>query len=89
MSRSSLKEDSQVESFIYLIPSINCAREVSERIEDKEFTWKEFGGVHPKWFGHKFYAADIQALWDEMWSLPENSTRQPHEIPAKALERKI
>lgn len=71
----------------YLIPSINCAREVSERIEDKEFTWKEFGGVHPKWFGHKFYAADIQALWDEMWSLPENSTRQPHEIPAKALDK--
>lgn len=71
----------------YLIPSINCAREISERIEKQEFSWKDFGGVHPKWFGHKFYAADIQALWDKMWSLPQNITRKEHEIPARSLDK--
>lgn len=71
----------------YLIPSITCAQEISERIEAKEFTWKEFGGVHPKWFGHKFYAADIQALWDRMWSLTGNLTMQKHEVPSAMLDK--
>lgn len=70
----------------YLIPSVECAREISERIEDKEFTWKEFGGVHPKWFGHKFYAAAIENLFDEMWPSRENLSLKPHEIPAKPLD---
>lgn len=70
----------------YLIPSINCAREISERINKQEFSWGEFGGVHPKKFGHKFYAADIQALWDTMWSLSPNYVREKHEIPAKSLD---
>lgn len=70
----------------YLIPSINCAQEISERIEEKEFTWKDFGGVHPDRFGHKYYAAAIQSLLDRMWIPAENATLQKHEIPADMLD---
>ncbi len=64
----------------YLIPSINCAGEVSERINRGEFTWKEFGGIHPSWEGHKYYAAAINDLFDTMWN---DSVRalNAHEIP--------
>lgn len=72
----------------YLIPSVDCAREVSERIAAGEFTWKDFGGVHPNRFGHKFYAAALQTLFDRMWALPaEGLSLQKHELPADKLDR--
>lgn len=70
----------------YDIPSINCAHEISQRIEAGEFTWDDFGGTHPKWFGHKFYAADIEALWDQMWSYSESPVLKKHKVPAKPLD---
>lgn len=70
----------------YLIPSINCAKEIFERIEDKEFTWKDFGGTHPNKFGHSFYAAAIRYLLDAMWDLPVEAARQEHEIPQALLD---
>lgn len=36
----------------YYITSINLAQEIAERLKNKEFTWKEFGGTHPSQFGH-------------------------------------
>ena len=71
----------------YLIPSVNLCQEIGERIQDGEFTWDDFGGTHPKPFGHKFYAAAIGHLFDEMWKgvSPEGPI-VAHEIPVKPLD---
>lgn len=71
----------------YLIPSINLCQEIGERMQDGEFTWDDFGGTHPKPFGHKFYAAAIGHLFDEMWKgISPERTIEAHEIPAKPLD---
>lgn len=71
----------------YLIPSVNLCQEIGERMQDGEFTWDDFGGTHPKPFGHKFYAAAIGHLFDEMWKgvSPEGPI-VVHEIPVKPLD---
>lgn len=71
----------------YLIPSINLVQEIGERMQDGEFTWEQFGGTHPLPFGHKFYAAAINRLFDDMWK--GVSPDQPvvaHEIPGQPLD---
>lgn len=71
----------------YLIPSINLCQEIGERMQNGEFTWDEFGGTHPKPFGHKFYAAAIGHLFDEMWKgVSPEGTIAAHDIPAKPLD---
>ena len=53
----------------YRIPSINLAREVTERIEAGEFTWEnDFRDLHPAPFGHALYAASIGRLFSAAWS---------------------
>ncbi len=71
----------------YLIPSINLVQEIGERMQEGEFTWEQFGGTHPLPFGHKFYAAAIAHLFDEMWrGITPDSPVVPHEIPAEPLD---
>lgn len=58
----------------YKIPSIDLAREVTERIEAGEFTWeKDFRGLHPAPFGHALYARSIGRMLSAAWS--ENDTK--------------
>ena len=50
-------------------------------MRDGEFDWKEFGGTHPAWNGHTYYAAAINRLFDLEWSgdvVKEN--RRAHEV---------
>ncbi|MBR0224377.1 MAG: SGNH/GDSL hydrolase family protein [Bacteroidales bacterium] len=49
----------------YHLPSVNLAAEVSARMRAGEFDWKQFGGTHPSWFGHKYYSAAVGCLLDE------------------------
>ena len=71
----------------YLIPSINLAQEIAERMQDGQFTWEQFGGTHPAPFGHSFYAASIGQLFDTMWQgIAPDATIRPHEIPAEPLD---
>lgn len=66
----------------YLIPSINLAQEVADRMEAGQFDWDQFGGTHPKLFGHKFYAATINRVLDKMWSnIPATAQIKAHDIP--------
>ena len=52
----------------YSIPSINLALEVTERINNKEFTWKDdFKNLHPSPFGQKLYFDTINRLFDSAW----------------------
>ena len=54
----------------YRIPSINLAREVTERIDASEFTWeKDFRDLHPSPFGHDLYARSIGRMLDAAWSV--------------------
>ncbi len=47
----------------YKIPSVNLAKEVTERIAAGEFTWeKDFRNLHPAPFGHELYAQAIERL---------------------------
>lgn len=71
----------------YLIPSVNLVQEIGERMQDGEFTWEQFGGTHPLPFGHKFYAAAINHLFDTMWKgITPDSPVVAHEIPAQPLD---
>lgn len=71
----------------YGTPSVNCAKEVSDRIEAGEFTWADFGGLHPNKFGHKFYAASLESLLNEMWQSASGETgRVKHDIPEVPLD---
>lgn len=71
----------------YLIPSINLAEEISERLQTGELTWEEFGGTHPLPRGHAYYAASINRLFDQMWKdISLDEMREAHEIPVKPLD---
>jgi len=52
----------------WAISTINLAKEIQERIDDKRLTWQEFGGVHPAPRGNKICADMIAALLDDAWS---------------------
>lgn len=71
----------------YLIPSVNLVQEIGERMQDGEFTWEQFGGTHPLPFGHTFYAAAINHLFDSMWKgITPDSPVVAHEIPEEPLD---
>ena len=71
----------------YLVPSINLAQEIVERMEAGEFSWEQFGGVHPAPLGHDCYAAAIARLFDSMWSnIDLNKTMIPHHLPTAPLD---
>lgn len=71
----------------YRLPSINLAQEVAERMAAKEFTWEQFGGTHPHWEGHKYYAATISKLFDEAsHALKANSSLRSHALPQHPLD---
>ena len=70
----------------YQIPSINQAKEIAERMQSGEFDWKQFGGTHPKPFGHQLYTAAIEALFDQMWSVtPLKMKLTPPVLPKAPL----
>lgn len=66
----------------YNIPSINLAKEVFDRIQAGEFTWKEdFKDLHPAPFGHQLYCATICRLLDACWNTDAPKAVTP-ELPA-------
>lgn len=63
-------------------PSLDLAREVTERIAAGEFTWeRDFRDLHPSPFGHRLYASSIARLLDAAFSTP-GSRPKPHGLPA-------
>ncbi len=52
----------------YRLPSIDLAREVTERIRANEFTWeKDFRDLHPSPFGHELYRKSVCRMLDVAW----------------------
>lgn len=66
----------------YDIPSADLVAEIAQRMKDGEFDWDTFGGTHPKPFGHKFYAAAVARIIDELYLESKGKTPAPHKIPA-------
>lgn len=67
----------------YALPSINLAREVTERIHAQEFSWaKDFRDLHPSPFGHELYAKSVRRLFDAAWKDPSTGGTNPHALPA-------
>ncbi len=65
----------------YHLPSANLAEEISSRMQDGQFSWQEFGGTHPAWRGHKYYAAAVAELLDENTMPFEEYSIHPHTLP--------
>ena len=65
----------------YNLPSVNLAKEISERLQHKEFSWeKDFVDLHPSPFGQQLYAESIKALLDTCFKqkrLPSKTHRLP------------
>ena len=61
----------------YDIPSVNLAKEVTERINNKEFTWEQdFIDLHPSPFGQQVYYRSISDLLENCW----NKTLSPGSV---------
>ncbi len=68
----------------YNLPAINLAREVTERIDAGEFTWKDdFKNLHPSPFGQSIYYRSMKSLLEEAWFGPvaDDDKVMSHPIP--------
>ncbi len=71
----------------YDIPTINLAREVTERINNGEFNWEDdFRDLHPSPFGQGIYARSIISFLAGAWS---GTIDQNDKIEARLLPEKI
>jgi sialidase-1 len=74
----------------YGVPSIDLAREVTERIDAREFGWEaDFKNLHPSPFGMSVYARSIERLFDAAWKQPPmiEGPVQPHPQPGPLDEK--
>jgi sialidase-1 len=67
----------------YKANTINWAKEVTDRINAKEFTWKsDFKDLHPSPFGHKLYSGSLNQFLDAAYDLASKEKEfKPHAIP--------
>lgn len=68
----------------YRIPTINLAKEVTDRINKGEFSWKEdFKNLHPSPFGQGVYAKSIITFLDNALpsSVAEDDKIKAHPLP--------
>lgn len=70
----------------YNLPSLNLAKEVTDRINAGEFTWDDdFKNLHPSPFGHELYFLSMRAFLENCWdmALSQKKKRKPHIIPSQ------
>jgi sialidase-1 len=70
----------------YNIPVINLAKEVTDRIDNGEFTWKDdFKDLHPSPFGQGIYANSMIQFLDSAFAghLDDNDKISTHILPTK------
>lgn len=70
----------------YGVSTINLAKEVTERIDNGEFSWEnDFKDLHPSPFGQHIYYQSMKALLDNCWTeLAANDDKQTaFPLPAK------
>ncbi|MBX2841370.1 MAG: SGNH/GDSL hydrolase family protein [Flammeovirgaceae bacterium] len=71
----------------YGVTSINLAKEVTNRIDNKEFTWEKFGGTHPAPFGHQVYTNSIKVLFEHAFQKDRSAYQiQPKTVPEELID---
>ncbi|HWE02357.1 MAG TPA: SGNH/GDSL hydrolase family protein [Tepidisphaeraceae bacterium] len=72
----------------YDISTINLAREISQELESKKLTWKQYGGVHPAPFGNAICSHMIDKLLSQAWLSPLGAEAKitPLAMPAEPLD---
>jgi len=73
----------------YGVTTIHLAREVTERIDAGQFTWKgDFRGLHPSPFGQRLYAATIRRMLQAAWSEPlrDDAKIAAHPMPKQPID---
>jgi len=68
----------------YHVPSINLAKEVTERIDAGEFSWEEdFKDLHPSPFGQGVYFSSIKTFLEKAWAgtVSEDDTIMRYVLP--------
>ena len=75
----------------YDVPSIHLAKEVTDRIDDGQFTWKDdFRDLHPAPYGQRLYASTIRRMLSAAWEKPltDDAKIVAHSLPEKPLDDK-
>jgi sialidase-1 len=72
----------------YGVIAIDQALEVATRIDRGDFTWEDFGGLHPAPFGHQVYVDTITRLFDRAWAKPltDDAAAIAHPMPTAPLD---
>ena len=73
----------------YNIPSINLAKEVTDRIDAGEFTWEDdFKNLHPSPFGQEIYAHSMRTLLESAYYgfVADDDKVSAHKLPANLNE---
>jgi len=66
----------------YQLPSVNLAKEVHDKIKNKEFDWKkDFKDLHPSPFGQELYFASIKELLG-LTLVPNHTDRVREPLPS-------
>lgn len=70
----------------YQVSTINLAKEVTERIDNGEFSWeKDFKNLHPSPFGQHIYYQSMKSFLDHCWSgfVAEDDKLTAYPLPEK------
>ncbi len=73
----------------YGLSTINLAKEVTERIDNGEFSWdKDFKNLHPSPFGHHIYFQSMKRFLAFCWSgnVADNDKTVAYPLPGKLAE---
>lgn len=73
----------------YQISTINLAKEVTDRIDNGEFTWEnDFKNLHPSPFGQHIYYQSMKSFLDECWIsfVADDDKLTTYQLPAKLNE---
>ena len=73
----------------YRLPSLDLAKEVTERIDAGEFSWeKDFKNLHPSPFGQGIYARSMIAMLEKAFETPLSAQPclRPHRMPDGPLD---
>ena len=73
----------------YGLSTINLAREVTDRIDNGEFSWeKDFKDLHPSPFGQHVYYQSMKSFLDFCWSgfVADDDKLTAYPLPGKLAE---
>ena len=70
----------------YQISRVHLARELAHQINNGEFSWKRFGGTHPKHPGNRLCTDMHQELLNLAWSGPVPTNMQAHLLPENLID---